>query len=138
VIAVAVGLVIVSHSARLAEGVVELARQMAQGRVRILPAGGTLDGRLGTSPEKVLAAIGAADTGEGVLVLVDLGSAALVAEMAVEQLPAEKRARVMLSGAPLVEGAVVAAVEAAVGSPLAAVAATAEGACKLPKFPERR
>ena len=134
----AVGLVIVSHSARLAEGVAELARQMSQGRVRVLPAGGTLDGRLGTSPEKVLAAIGAADTGEGVLVLIDLGSAALVAEMALEQLSPERRARTMISGAPLVEGAVVAAVEASVGSPLAVVAETAEGALKLAKLPQRR
>jgi PTS hybrid protein len=136
--AVAVGLVIVSHSARLAEGVVELARQMAQGRVRVLPAGGTLDGSLGTSPEKVAAAIGAADTGDGVLVLMDLGSAALVTEIAVEQLSAERRARVVISQAPVVEGAVLAAVEAAVGSPLAAVAATADGALKLVKLPERR
>jgi dihydroxyacetone kinase DhaKLM complex PTS-EIIA-like component DhaM len=89
---------------------------MAQHRVRILPAGGTLDGGLGTSIERVQAALGAAETGDGVLVLVDLGSAALVAELAIEQLPPERRDCVVLSPAPVVEGAVVAAVEAAVGS----------------------
>ncbi|HEV2237589.1 MAG TPA: dihydroxyacetone kinase phosphoryl donor subunit DhaM [Ktedonobacterales bacterium] len=133
-----VGLVIVSHSAKLAEGVAELARQMAQHRVRILPAGGTLDGSLGTSIEKVQAAIGAADTGEGVLLLVDLGSAALVAELAIEQLPPERRQRARLSPAPLVEGAVVAAVEASVGSALEAVAETAAGALRMVKIPDRR
>ena len=134
----AVGLVIVSHSARLAEGVVELATQMAQHRVRVLPAGGTLDGSLGTSLEKVQAAIAAADAGDGVLVLVDLGSAALVAEMSVEQMPPEKRARVLLSDAPVVEGAVLAAVEASIGSPLSTVADAAAGATRLPKLSDRR
>lgn len=134
----AVGIVIVSHSAKLAEGVVELARQMAHGKVRILPAGGTLDGALGTSPERVAAAIGAADTGDGVLVLLDLGSAAMAAEVAYEQLPLAKQASVLISEAPVVEGAVVAAVEASVGSSLAVVAETANGALKLAKLPPRR
>jgi phosphoenolpyruvate---glycerone phosphotransferase subunit DhaM len=86
----------------------------------------------------VQAAMGAAETGDGVLLLVDLGSAALVAELAIEQLPPERRRRVLLSPAPLVEGAVVAAVEAAVGSPLEAVAETAIGALHMAKIPERR
>ena len=133
-----VGLVIVSHSAKLAEGVAELARQMAHDQVRVLPAGGTLDGSLGTSPERVADAIGAADTGDGVLVLIDLGSAAMVAEIAIEQLTPEKGARTVISPAPVVEGAVLAAVEASIGSPLATVAATAEGASQLSKLPERR
>jgi phosphoenolpyruvate---glycerone phosphotransferase subunit DhaM len=130
----AVGLVIVSHSARLAEGVVELAGQMARGAVRLVAAGGTDDGALGTSLDRVLAGIDAADAGEGVLLLVDLGSAGLVAEMALEQLPEPRRARVRLSGAPLVEGAVVAAVEASVGSPLELVARAAEEAVTLNKM----
>lgn len=132
----AVGLVIVSHSARLAEGVVELAGQMAAGTVRLVAAGGTDDGALGTSLEKVAAAIDAADSPDGVLILVDLGSAALVAEMAVEQLPEERRARTRLSEAPLVEGAVVAAVEASIGSPLDQVAETAAEAMALRKVPK--
>lgn len=134
----AVGLVIVSHSAKLAEGVVELASQMAHGEVRVLPAGGTVDGGLGTSPELVVTAIDAADSGEGVLLLIDLGSAAMVAEIALEQLPPERRARTVISPAPVVEGAVLAAVESSIGSPLSIVAETAEGALKLNKLPERR
>ena len=133
----AVGLVIVSHSARLAEGVVELAAQMARGAVRLVAAGGTDEGGLGTSVQKVLTALIAAEAGDGVLVLVDLGSAGLVAEMAVEQLPGRRRSRIRLSGAPLVEGAVVAAVEASIGSPLDQVAAVAEEAATLSKLAER-
>lgn len=128
-----VGIVIVSHSQRLAEGVVELAGQMTRGEVTLIAAGGTDTGELGTSIEKVAAALQRADSGSGVLVLVDLGSAALVAQMAVEQASEALRARVTLSDAPLVEGAVVAAVEASVGSSLAQVAATAKEAVGLSK-----
>lgn len=133
----AVGLVIVSHSARLAEGVAELAGQMAHGNVRIVAAGGTDDGALGTSLTKVVHAIFAAESGDGVVVLVDLGSAALMAEMALEQLPSKRRERVRIANAPLVEGAVVAAVEAAVGSALDDVVATAESALDLQKVAKR-
>jgi dihydroxyacetone kinase phosphotransfer subunit len=133
----AVGLVIVSHSARLAEGVVELAGQMSHGRVRLVAAGGTDDGGLGTSLAKVLHAIERADTLDGVLVLMDLGSAALVAEMALEQLPERLRGRVRLCDAPLVEGAVIAAVEASVGSTLEQVAASAMEAAQMKKNAKR-
>jgi len=133
----AVGLVVVSHSARLAEGVAELAGQMVRGTVRLVAAGGTDDGGLGTSLNKVLMAYIAAESGDGVLVLVDLGSAALVAEMAWEQLPERRRSRIKLCDAPLVEGAVAAAVEASIGSSLDAVAATASEAATLGKFPKR-
>jgi phosphoenolpyruvate---glycerone phosphotransferase subunit DhaM len=132
----AVGLVIVSHSARLAEGVAELAGQMAHGKVRLVAAGGTDDGSLGTSLARVVHAVEAADSGDGVLVLVDLGSAALIAEMALEQFPPLLRDRVRVSGAPLVEGAVVAAVDASVGASLDEVAATAESALELRKMPK--
>lgn len=130
----AVGLVIVSHSARLAEGVAELAGQMAHGKVRLIAAGGAEDGSLGTSLSRVMNAVVAADSGDGVLVLIDLGSAALVAEMALEQLPTHRRERTRVSGAPLVEGAVVAAIEASVGTPLNEVAASAESALGLRKL----
>ena len=129
----AVGIVVVSHSQRLAEGVAELAGQMTHGEVTIVAAGGANTGELGTSMEKVLHALEAADSGDGALVLMDLGSATMVAAMAVEQLPEERRARVRLSDAPLVEGAVVAAVEASIGSDLAQVAATAKAAATMDK-----
>jgi dihydroxyacetone kinase phosphotransfer subunit len=132
-----VGLVIVSHSRRLAEGVVELAEQMAHGNVRIIAAGGTEDGSIGTSLTKVAHAIFNADSGDGVVVLVDLGSAAFVAEMALEQLTTLPRQRVRISNGPLVEGAVIAAVEAAVGAPLDQILATAESAKELDKLSKR-
>lgn len=119
-----VGLVIVSHSRRLAEGVVELAGQMAPDVV-IVAAGGMSDGGLGTDYGAVDAALSAADQGAGVVVLFDLGSARMTADMAVEALADPTRA--VVADAPLVEGAVAAAVAAAGGADLSSVVAAAEG-----------
>lgn len=130
-----VGLVVVSHSAQIAAGTVELARQMAGDDLRIEAAGGMADGSLGTDAAAIMAAISAADGGAGVLVLMDLGSAVLATQTALELLGEDVAARVRLSGGPLVEGAVVAAVQASVGDDLAAVLAAAEEAASLPKFP---
>jgi PTS hybrid protein len=128
-----VGLVVVSHSAKIAEGVVELAGQMA-GDVRIQAAGGTDDGGLGTDAGMIAGAIEAADDGEGVLVLVDLGSAVLSARLAIDELVGDDvRARARIAEAPLVEGAVVAAVQAATGSDLDAVDQAAAGAATMRK-----
>jgi phosphoenolpyruvate---glycerone phosphotransferase subunit DhaM len=129
----AVGIVIVSHSARLAEGVVELAGQMAQGDIKLVAAGGTDEGSLGTSINKVNAALQQAAGPEGVLILLDLGSAAMITEIAVESLSEEQRQHVIVSSAPLVEGAVLAAVEAASGSTLAEVAEAAMQGASMPK-----
>lgn len=134
----AVSLVIVSHSQKLAEGVAELAAQMANGKTIIATAGGAADGSLGTSADKVLQALEQAENPDGVLILVDLGSAALAVEMALESLSPEQRARVQVSSAPLVEGAVIAAVEASIGRSLSEVAEAATGAVALSKFPEER
>jgi PTS hybrid protein len=98
----AVGLVIVSHSSRLAEGVVELAGQMTQGKTPIAAAGGAFDEIVGTSADKILEAINTVDGPDGVLVLLDLGSAILSAELALEMLEDEQRNRIRLSYAPLV------------------------------------
>jgi phosphoenolpyruvate-protein phosphotransferase/dihydroxyacetone kinase phosphotransfer subunit len=117
-----VGLVLVSHSAKLAEGAAELAREMAGPDVPIEPAGGLDEDTLGTDATRVLAAIERAERGDGVLVLMDLGSAVLSAELALDLLDEERRARVRLTSAPLVEGAVAAGVAARIGSPLETVA----------------
>jgi PTS hybrid protein len=119
-----VGLVVVSHSAKLADGVVELAGQMAPG-VPLVAAGGMPDGGLGTDFAAVSAALATADAGVGVVVLFDLGSAQMTADMAVEALDDPTRA--VVAQAPLVEGAVAAAVAAAGGADMAAVAAAAAG-----------
>ncbi|HCF84322.1 MAG TPA: PTS mannose transporter subunit IID [Ktedonobacter sp.] len=130
----AVGLVIVSHSAHLAEGVAELAGQMAQGKVAIAVAGGTAEGRLGTSVEKILDALHQVDGPDGILVLLDLGSAVMATEMAVEAFAHDSPHVVTISPAPLVEGAVIAAVEASVGNSLEEVAEAAVSASTLPKI----
>lgn len=101
-----VGLVIVSHSTQLAAGVAELAGQMAQGKTPIAVAGGAIDDLLGTSVDKILGAIKSVDGPDGVLMLVDLGSAILATEMVLELLDDDQRDRICLSFAPLVEGAV--------------------------------
>jgi len=121
-----VGLVIVAHSAQLAAGVAELAGQMTKGAVRIVAGGGAGNGILGTSVDVILTAIQRADDPDGVLLLLDLGSAILSTEMALEMLDDEHRNRVMLTYAPLVEGAVTAALEASLGHSLAQVKAAAE------------
>ncbi|MBM4424877.1 MAG: phosphoenolpyruvate--protein phosphotransferase [Chloroflexi bacterium] len=125
-----IGLVIVSHSARLAEGVAELARGMAGPDVRLAATGGLdmPDQPLGTDAVLVHRAIEEVYSEDGVLVLMDLGSALLSAEMALDMLPPERRARVQLCEAPLVEGALAAAVQARLGSSLDQVAAEARGA----------
>jgi PTS hybrid protein len=131
-----VGLVLVSHSRMLVEGLRDMVAQVAGGAVPVAIAGGTIDGRLGTSVPLVTAAVQAVDSADGVLVLLDLGSAALSVEIALEDLPSEVRARVLVSGAPLVEGSIVAAVQASLGASLTEVAEAADGAVRIPKLPE--
>lgn len=127
-----IGIVIVSHSAKLAEGVVELARSMGGKDIQIKAAGGLdlPEETLGTDPMLILNAIDQVYSDEGVLVLMDLGSALLSAEMAVDMLPEEKRGNVLLCEAPIVEGAISAAVQAQIGSSLNEVAQEARNALK--------
>ena len=126
-----VGIVLVSHSVRLAEGAADLAGQVSGGTVRVLAAGGTEDGELGTSAEKVARAVASADAGAGVLVLPDLGSAVLTVRAMLDEMGGLEDmpgARVVLADAPFVEGAVAATVTAAAGADLKAVATAAEEA----------
>jgi multiphosphoryl transfer protein len=129
-----VGLVIVSHSWQLAQSVAVLARQVVGPDVRIETAGGLADGddRPGTDPIRVLTAIQRVDAGAGVLVLMDLGSAVQSAEQAVAMLGPEAAALIRLCDAPLVEGAVAAAVAAGIDASLDEVEAEARrgGAAK--------
>jgi PTS hybrid protein len=126
-----VGIVLVSHSARLAEGAADLAAQVGGGTVTVIAAGGTDDGRLGTSAAKVERAIGAAEAGAGLVVLPDLGSAVLTVRALLADLP---DANVTLADAPFVEGAVAATVTAAAGADLKAVAKAAEKAWHASKL----
>ena len=121
-----VGIVFVSHSARIAEGVVELAAQMAP-NVPLIAAGGTDDGGIGTSYDRVLQAIGEADRGQGVLLIGDLGSALLTAETAVDLLDERPVGGVRVLDVPIVEGGVAAAVAAESGDDIEAVIRAASG-----------
>ncbi|GIN57109.1 dihydroxyacetone kinase phosphoryl donor subunit DhaM [Lederbergia ruris] len=109
-----VGLVLISHSSKIAEGVKELIRQVVKD-VPIETAGGTEENGIGTSIDKIQAAISKVDQGRGVLLFYDLGSAKMNAEMAIEMSGLEN---VRLIEAPIVEGAYVAAVEAGMGKEL--------------------
>src|SRR6195952_1129794 len=119
-----VGLILVSHSADLARGSAELARQMAPSVV-IAPAGGADGGGLGTSFDAITSAIAEADTGSGAVLLYDLGGALMTAETALEFLDPEVAHRSRIVDAPLVEGALAAAVTAEGGGDLDSVAASA-------------
>jgi PTS hybrid protein len=120
-----VGIVLVSHSARLAEGAADLASQVGGGTVTVIPAGGTDDGDLGTSATKVGQALRRAESGAGVLVIPDLGSAVLTVRALLEDITG---VTAVLADAPFVEGAVAATVTAAAGADLPAVAAAAREA----------
>jgi len=128
-----VGLVLVSHSARIAEGVAELVRELGGEEVPVEAAGGLPDGGLGTSSELIEQAVRAADRGAGVVVLADLGSAVLTVKLLLDGEddagdPPVLSATAMLADAPLVEGAVSAAVAAASGADARTVLAAAEEA----------
>ena len=126
-----VGIVIVSHSQPLAEGVVNLVRMMAE-EVKIIPAGGLEDGSFGTSFDKIRAAVLEADSGDGVLIIMDMGSAVMTAEMVLDDLPENVRA--LLADCPIVEGAVSASVCAEGGASLEEVKEEAEGAWEARKL----
>lgn len=132
-----VGLVLISHSRSLVEGLRDMVAQVAGEAVAVEIAGGTEDGRLGTSAPRITTALqtALAASPEGVVVLLDLGSAALSLDLALEELESADRARVQVSEAPLVEGAVLAAVQASVGASLAEVEAAAAAAATMAKLP---
>ncbi len=123
----AVGLVFVSHSAAIAGGLVELAASTAP-TVRLVGAGGSADGAIGTSVELVCASIAAADSGDGVVVLGDLGPALLTSRAALDSLGDAMQARVRVVDAPLVEGGVAASLAAERGETLEGVMRAAESA----------
>lgn len=132
-----VSLVLVGHSPEVLRGLRAMIAQAA-GRVPVAVAGGTAVGNLGTSSPAVLTALRAAlaaSEGDGVVVLLDLGSAFMAVEMALEELPPNERRLVRVSAGPLVEGAVSAGVEALSGAPLDQVLGVADGAARAAKLP---
>lgn len=121
-----VGIVIVSHSPEVARGTADMVRQMVGSDVRLAWCGGNADGGLGTDVAAIKAAIEEVFGSAGVALLVDLGGAETNSEMAIEMLDDGQRDRIVICNAPIVEGAVMASVEAAGGASLEQVRATAE------------
>jgi dihydroxyacetone kinase phosphotransfer subunit len=121
-----VSIVIVSHSPDVAKGAADMVRQMVGEEVRVAWCGGNPEGGLGTEVGSIIRAIESVYTPKGVAVLVDLGGAETNSEMAIEMLPDGRGAHVQICNAPVVEGAVMAATEAASGASLEVVRATAE------------
>ncbi len=118
-----IGLVIVSHSSMIADGTKELALQMADPALKIMAAGGTSDGKLGTDMKKIKSAIEKVNNPEGVLILTDLGSSVLTTEMVIDMMNEDDKdiSKIKIANAPLVEGAVVAAVQASFGNDIFSV-----------------
>ena len=124
-----VGIAIVSHSCKLAEGVEEISRMMSN--APIAAAGGLEDGSLGTNYEKIFAAVEEVYSADGVMILMDMGSAVMTTEMVLEDLD---KPNVVMIDCPLVEGAVLAAVESSGGRSLEEISARMEEARATKKF----
>ena len=127
-----VGIVIVSHSEKLAAGVVEIAKMMAP-NAPLVAAGGLDDGGLGTSYNKISAAIDEVYSDDGVAVLMDMGSAVMTTEIVIED---KDDSKVRMLDCPLVEGAVLAAVESTGGITLDELAVKIKESYNVRKFPE--
>lgn len=121
-----VGIVIISHSPKVAEGAADMVRQMVGDAVPLAWTGGNAEDRLGTDVARILAAIERAWSPRGVALLVDLGSAETNSEIAIEMLDPDRQTRIVICNAPVVEGAVIAATKSSGGSPVAAVKRAAE------------
>lgn len=127
-----VGIVVVSHSHALAEETIKLSLQMAQSDISVINAGGTNDGRFGTDATKIMTAITEANSGDGVVVLVDLGSAVMSAELALELLGVDPN-QVKIANAALVEGCIASVTAASIGLSMEQVLGAAEEAMNFPK-----
>jgi PTS hybrid protein len=129
-----VGLVLVSHSAAIADGLAELVAQVAGPSVPIVAAGGGPDGTFGTDGGRVLGALREAAGSAGAVVLMDLGSSVLSVRAALGELPEELVAQLRIADAPLVEGAIAAGVTASTGGSVDEVLAAAQEARTVAKF----
>lgn len=136
-----VGIVVVSHSAEVADATVRLVAQLANladDGPRLVAAGGLSDGSVGTDAVRIADAMARADAGSGVVVLADLGSAVLSAATAIDELlDPDQAARVVISRGPIVEGTFVAAVQASAGDALDGVRAAADEAASMDKLGDR-
>lgn len=121
-----VAIVLVSHSKAIAEGTHDMIRQMVGADVDVFPCGGNVEGGLGTNVVEILAALQAAYRPKGVLICVDLGGAETNSEMAIEMMRPDQQQHIRICDAAIVEGAIMAATEAASGASLDEVQRAAE------------
>jgi len=128
-----ISIVIVSHSEKVAAGAVEIANEMNTAGIPIVAAGGTGDGRIGTNTELIVNAINGVYSGDHILVFADLGSSILSTEMALDLLDPEVAEKVHIVDAPVVEGAVVATIQAAISDDVNEIIEVAEGSKLIPK-----
>ena len=126
-----VGIVVVSHSQKVAEGAKELALQMAAD-AKIAAAGGLQDGSIGTDMEKITNAINEVMSDDGVIMLVDMGSAIMTSEMAIEI--SDNPEKIKIVDTPVVEGTIFGAVEASIGSSMEQIMDVLAQAKTQPKF----
>lgn len=121
-----IGLVIVSHSDKISRGIVELCYEMVDKDINIISAGGTADGRIGTDPILIKAAIEKAYEGDGVVILADIGSSIMNAEMAIEMLDSKIQEKTFILDAPIVEGSIAVAVQAYISNSIDEILNVAE------------
>ena len=115
-----VGLLLLSHSPKLVEGLRDVASEMAKG-LTIHVAGGNAAGGLGSDYDLIKEALLKAYNPDGLIVLYDLGSTAMTAELVMDEMDDGKKESIRIMKAPLVEGTIVAAVEISSGADLEAV-----------------
>lgn len=132
-----IGLVIVSHSPKIAEGIVELCYEMVDEEIKITPAGGTKDGRIGTDPIRIKEAIEKVYDEDGVGIIVDIGSSLMNAELAIELLEEKVRKKVIILDTPIVEGSISVAVQAYISNNMEDVLKAAEEARTTKKLQEQ-
>ncbi|GAB6099128.1 dihydroxyacetone kinase phosphoryl donor subunit DhaM [Halanaerocella petrolearia] len=121
-----IGIVLVSHSPKLAEGIEELTQEMVPREIPLVSIGGDSEGRIGTDIDQIIEAVKEVYTDQGVLVIGDVGSSLINAKEALNILELDGYDHVSVSGAPLVEGAMIAAVEANLGKSLAQIKSKVE------------
>jgi len=129
-----VGIVLVSHSPKIAKGILELITQMAPNYEQVVACGGTSEGEIGTDPAAIMTGIEQVNKGDGVVILVDIGSAIMSAEMALDLLEGDTLSNIIVADGPIVEGGLNAAVSASIGSCFEDVVAAIEDARTLSKL----
>lgn len=129
-----IGILVVSHSAKLAEGIVELAGQMNHGQTRILPAGGLETGEVGTNPLYIKQKLEEMADCSHILVFVDLGSAVLSTDTALELVNENLRNKIIVVDAPIVEATVTAVVQSGISDDITEIIREAKSAKDLQKL----